>query len=147
MIGRVFGAAILLIQAGATPALGNPVCDPATVTLMALLFLAGSGPAGAEVAPAKPYAQVAAEVIGFLFSDVGRNGIRTNDNDPGGYAVPPYFYSYAINDGNNLFTPGASGIPAANLAGSAMADWTDDGHVNCNNPACAKSRSCPKKPQ
>jgi hypothetical protein len=56
----------------------------------------------AEVPPAKPYADVVREVIGFLFSDVGRNGIRTNDNDPDGYPVPPYFYSYAINDGNNL---------------------------------------------
>ncbi len=56
----------------------------------------------AEVAPAKPYAELVAEVVGFLVSDVGRNGIRTNDNDPDGYPVPPYFYSYAINDGNNL---------------------------------------------
>ncbi len=55
-----------------------------------------------EVAPAKPYAQVVAEVVGFLVSDVGRNGILTNDDDPEGYPVPPYFYSYAINDGNNL---------------------------------------------
>lgn len=55
-----------------------------------------------EVAPAKPYAQLVGEVTAFLFSDVGRNGIRTNDNDPSGYPVPPYFYSYAINDGNNL---------------------------------------------
>ena len=59
-------------------------------------------PVVAEVAPAKPYAQVVSEVVGFLMSDVGWNGIRTNDNDPAGYAVPPYFYSYAINDGNNL---------------------------------------------
>lgn len=66
---------------------------------MALAFPAGSL---AQVSPAKPYADVVSEVIGFLFSDVGRNGIRTNDNDPQGYPVPPYFYSYAINDWNNL---------------------------------------------
>ncbi len=56
----------------------------------------------AEIAPAKPYAQLVSEVVAFLVSDVGRNGIRTNDDDPLGYPVPPYFYSYAINDGNNL---------------------------------------------
>ena len=58
--------------------------------------------ATAVVAPAKPYDQLVSEVMAFLVSDVGRNGIRTNDNDPAGYPVPPYFYSYAINDGNNL---------------------------------------------
>jgi hypothetical protein len=57
---------------------------------------------GAAVPPAKPYGQIVAEVIDFLYSDVGYNGIRTNDNDPEGYPVPPYFYSYAIKDGNNL---------------------------------------------
>jgi len=56
----------------------------------------------AEVPAAKPYAQIVAEVMGFLVSDVGQNGIRTNDNDPEGYPVPPYFYSYAINDENDL---------------------------------------------
>ncbi len=58
--------------------------------------------ADAEVPAAKPYAQVVAEVVGFLVSDVGQNGIRTNDDDPEGYPVPPYFYSYAINDENDL---------------------------------------------
>jgi hypothetical protein len=43
--------------------------------------------------------------------------------------------SVGINDGNNLFTPGASGIPAANLAGSAMADWTDDGDLDLLRPS------------
>ncbi|MDX2474286.1 MAG: FlgD immunoglobulin-like domain containing protein [Candidatus Krumholzibacteria bacterium] len=66
------------------------------------LALALASPAVAEVAPAKPYAQIVSEVMGFLVSDVGWNGIRTNDNAPDGYPVPPYFYSYAINDGNNL---------------------------------------------
>ncbi|MCB1182519.1 hypothetical protein KDM41_03725 [bacterium] len=66
------------------------------VTLLAAL------PARAAVAPALPYADLVHEVIGFLYSDVGWNGIRTNDDDPAGYPVPPYFYSYAINDGNNL---------------------------------------------
>jgi len=68
-----------------------------------LIMLTGSvGDIRAEVAPAKPYAQLVSEVIAFLESDVGRNGIRTNNDDPVGYPVPPYFYSYAINDGNNL---------------------------------------------
>ena len=61
-----------------------------------------TGVAQAEVAPAKPYAELVSDVVGFLVSDVGWNGIRTNDDDPAGYPVPPYFYSYAINDGNNL---------------------------------------------
>jgi len=72
---------------------------------LAILWALGSaaiGPTLAEVAPAKPYAEVVAEVMAFLVSDVGRNGIRTNDDDPDGYPVSPYFYSYAINDQNNL---------------------------------------------
>jgi hypothetical protein len=69
--------------------------------LVALVFL-GALTSYAEVPPAKPYAQLVAEVMAFLVSDVGDNGIRTNDDDPEGYPVPPYFYSYAINDANNL---------------------------------------------
>ncbi len=56
----------------------------------------------ADVSPAKPYPHLVSEVVEFLFSDVGDNGIRTNDGDPDGYPVPPYFYSYAINDQNDL---------------------------------------------
>lgn len=88
--------------------------------------------ARAEVPPAKPYADVVAEVIGFLFSDVGRNGIRTNDNDPEGYPVPPYFYSYSINDWNNL-NGNLDGYPGylsvsypgytASVAIDAFLDW------------------------
>ena len=55
-------------------------------------------------APAKPYGQVVDEVVAFLESDVGNGGIRTNDNDPAGYPVPPYFYHYAISDGNGLWS-------------------------------------------
>ncbi len=75
-----------------------------TFTLLVVLLL-GSVPAQttfAEVPPAIPYAQLVADVMEFLFSDVGDNGIRTNDNDPDGYPVPPYFYSFAIDDFNNL---------------------------------------------
>lgn len=71
------------------------------LTLLLFFMLLHSAALG-EVAPAKPFSQLVAEVTAFLFSDVGRNGIRTNDNDPAGYPVPPYFYSYAVNDGNNL---------------------------------------------
>jgi len=72
--------------------------------LLLVLFILASRitVVSAEVPPAKPFADLVAEVTAFLFSDVGRNGIRTNDDDPAGYPVPPYFYSYAINDGNNL---------------------------------------------
>jgi len=55
-------------------------------------------------APAKPYGQLVAEIVAFLESDVGIGGIRTNDNDPDGYPVPPYFYHYGIRDNNNLWS-------------------------------------------
>jgi hypothetical protein len=105
------------------------------VILTCLVFItiaAAPAPARAVVAPAKPYDQLVAEVIGFLYSDVGWNGIRTNDNDPEGYPVPPYFYSYAINDGNNLDGnldgyPGYLSVsyPAytASIAIDAFLDW------------------------
>jgi len=70
--------------------------------LLAILVVLLPAFALAEVPPAKPYALLLDEVVAFLFSDVGLNGIRTNDNDPEGYPVPPYFYSFAIDDWNNL---------------------------------------------
>jgi hypothetical protein len=70
--------------------------------LLAILVILMPFSALAEVPPAKPYAQLVDEVMAFLVSDVGLNGIRTNDNDPDGYPVPPYFYSFAIDDLNNL---------------------------------------------
>jgi hypothetical protein len=60
----------------------------------------------ADVPPAKPYGELVEEVVAFLFSDVGIGGIRTNDDDPEGYPVPPYFYHYAIKDSNALFSGG-----------------------------------------
>ncbi len=97
---------------------------------MVPLLLAGG--AWAEVAPAKPYGSVVAEVMAFLQSDVGVDGIRTDDNDPGGYPVPPYFYHYAIRDGNGLWSslvgyPGYASVsyPAytACVAMDAFLDW------------------------
>lgn len=58
----------------------------------------------AEVLPTKPYGQIVDQVMTFLISDVGNGGIRTNDNDPGGYPVPPYFYHFAIYDDNDLWS-------------------------------------------
>ncbi len=102
-------------------------------TCLALSAVLGSvGPTAAEVLPAKPYADVVAEVIGFLYSDVGNGGIRTNDNDPEGYPVPPYFYHYAVRDGNGLWSnldgyPGYAAVsyPAytACVAIDAFLDW------------------------
>ena len=101
-------------------------------TLLLLAAMSAAHPARAEVSHAKPYARLAGEVVGFLFSDVGHNGIRTNDGDPEGYPVPPYFYSYAINDGNNLDGnldgyPGYLSVsyPAytASVAIDAFLDW------------------------
>ena len=86
----------------------------------------------AEVPPAKPYGTLVAEVMGFLQSDVGIDGIRTNDNDPEGYPVPPYFYHYAIRDGNGLWSsttgyPGYASVsyPAYTscVAIDAFLDW------------------------
>ncbi len=88
--------------------------------------------ARAEVAPAKPYADVVAEVVAFLVSDVGNGGIRTNDNDPEGYPVPPYFYHYCNDDWNTLWSglvgyPGYRSVsyPAytACVAIDAFLDW------------------------
>jgi len=72
--------------------------------VLGLLFVGGT--VRAEVPAAKPLDQLAAEVMGFLVSDVGTGGIRTNDDDPEGYPVPPYFYHYAIKDGNGLWSCG-----------------------------------------
>jgi hypothetical protein len=72
--------------------------------LLAILLLVGSAGGRAEVPPAKPYGQLVDEVAAFLMSDVGDGGIRTNDNDPDGYPVPPYFYHFAIFDMNRLWS-------------------------------------------
>ncbi len=98
----------------------------------AALLIICLAPARAEVPPAKPYADVVAEVMAFLQSDVGIDGIRTNDNDPEGYPVPPYFYHYAIRDGNGLWssTTGYPGYAAVSypaytscVAIDAFLDW------------------------
>ena len=48
----------------------------------------------AELPPAKPYAQLVAEVIGFLFSDVGRTASAPTTTTPRDIRSRPYFYSY-----------------------------------------------------
>lgn len=110
----------------------RPCRSACCLALLCLFTTAAPRIAGAEVAPAKPYAQLVAEVMAFLVSDVGWNGIRTNDGDPDGYPVPPYFYSFAINDGNNLDGnlngyPGYLSVsyPAytASVAIDAFLDW------------------------
>jgi hypothetical protein len=72
--------------------------------------MASTGSAAADVPQNVPLDRLAEEVAAFLVSDVGNGGIRTNDNDPGGYPVPPYFYHYAIKDGNGLWS-GGPGYP------------------------------------
>ncbi len=85
--------------------------------LLIALVAASSTPA--NVLPAKPLAQLAQEVMDFLVSDVGVGGIRTNDNDPDGYPVPPYFYHYAARDNNILWScgPGYPGYCAVSYPG------------------------------
>ncbi len=75
---------------------------PRLVFLVLALLVAVES--GATVPPAKPYGTLVSEVMTFLKSDVGIDGIRTNDNDPAGYSVPPYFYHYAVRDGNGLWS-------------------------------------------
>jgi len=80
---------------------------PLAIIVLAVSFLTPTlnvAPAQAEVPPAEPYGHLATEVMEFLFSDVGIGGIRTNDGDPDGYAVPPYFYHYAIKNSNVLWS-------------------------------------------
>jgi hypothetical protein len=59
-----------------------------------------------EVPAATSLGSLATDVTDFLVSDVGIGGIRTNDNDPDGYPVPPYFYHYGIFDSNKLWSGG-----------------------------------------
>ena len=79
--------------------------------------------AGAAVTPLKPHAQVVEEVVAFLVSDVGENGILTEDDDPQGAAVPPYFYHYAIQHDDNLrsSTTGYPGYASISYPGYTMA--------------------------
>ena len=89
--------------------------------LLALLLVASS--AGAAVTPAKPHSQVVEEVVAFLMSDVGENGILTMDGDPSGAPVPPYFYHYAIQHTDNLAssTTGYPGYASISYPGYTMA--------------------------
>ncbi len=98
---------------------------------LVILCAAGAG-TRAEVPPAKPYGTLVSEVMTFLQSDVGIDGIRTDDNDPDGYPVPPYFYHYAVRDGNGLWssTTGYPGYAAVSypaytscVAIDAFLDW------------------------
>ncbi|MCB1151180.1 hypothetical protein KDK88_06500, partial [bacterium] len=75
-----------------------------------ICLLAAGAAAAAPSAPLKPVDALVDEVTAFLFSDVGNGGIRTEDNLPGGDPVPPYFYHYAIYDGNGLWS-GGGGYP------------------------------------
>lgn len=89
-------------------------CVGAIVCMMTVGF-----PTIAEVPPAEPYGQLATEVMEFLFADIGTGGIRTNDNDPEGYQVPPYFYHYAIKNSNVLWssTQGYPGYASVSYPG------------------------------
>lgn len=116
---------------------GRRSISPAVIAAV-LLAACVPSPGRAEVAPAKPYSQLVAEVYGFLVSDVGTGGIRTDDDAPDGYPVPPYFYHYAIGDDNDLWSspgpyPGYASVSypgyTASVAIDAFLDyrrWTGD---------------------
>jgi len=86
-----------------------------------LVLLAEAVPAA--VLPAKPHHEVVTEVMAFLVSDVGENGIETEDADPQGDPVPPYFYHYAIQHSDNLrsATVGYPGYESISYPGYTMA--------------------------
>lgn len=76
----------------------------------AVLLLAPTGSFSTPDAPLKSCGELVDEVAAFLFSDAGSGGIRTNDGDPDGYPVPPYFYHFGIYDSNALWS-GGGGYP------------------------------------
>jgi hypothetical protein len=108
------------------------------------------GPVAASAAtqPLKPHGQLVEEVMAFLLSDVGENGILTLDGDPEGEPVPPYFYHYAIQHTNNLrsSTSGYPGYASISYPGYTMsvaidaflAYWAYSGAPE----ALARARAC-----
>jgi len=84
--------------------LGRSARRTTCLAVLLALFLMAWPTDGHAVPPAKPYGQLVDEVAAFLMSDVGDGGIRTNDHDPNGYPVPPYFYHFAIFDTNRLWS-------------------------------------------
>lgn len=91
------------------------------ISLAALGCFASGAMAAAT--PLKPHAQLVEEVMGFLFSDVGFDGILTMDNVPGADPVPPYFYHYAIKHTDSLrsATSGYPGYASISYPGYTMA--------------------------
>ncbi|HKK70701.1 MAG TPA: hypothetical protein VKA86_05740 [Candidatus Krumholzibacteria bacterium] len=87
------------------------------------LLVVLAAPAHAATEPLKPHAAVVEEVVAFLMSDVGENGILTMDDDPDGEPVPPYFYHYAIQHTDNLrsATNGYPGYASISYPGYTMA--------------------------
>lgn len=91
------------------------------LALILLLLVPFSSSLAAEF-PAKAHAQLVEEVVAFLMSDVGDNGITTLDDDPLGDPAPPYFYHYAIQHTDNLAsaTTGYPGYASISYPGYTM---------------------------
>lgn len=91
--------------------------------LVATLLSVATAPAAAAPLPLKPHEQLVEEVIAFLMSDVGHDGILTMDGDPLGDPVPPYFYHYSIrhNDRLRSATGGYPGYASISYPGYTMA--------------------------
>ncbi len=114
----------------------------------ALVLVLALAEARADVPPKGPYAAVAADVMDFLMSDVGEGGIRTNGGAADGYAVPPYFYHYAIYDDNGLWSA-VNGYPfhrsvsfpayTMSVAIDAFLDWW---RFSGDPRAVARARAC-----
>ena len=94
----------------------------ALVALLGIMLGPSSRLSRAATEPLKPHAQIVEEVVAFLLSDVGFDGILTMDGDPEGEAVPPYFYHYAIRHTNRLrsSTSGYPGYASISYPGYTM---------------------------
>jgi hypothetical protein len=94
-------------------------------TLLCVLLFSASlaTPGEAATTPLKAHAQLVEEVVGFLYSDTGFDGILTMDNLPAGEPVPPYFYHYAIKHTDSLMssTSGYPGYASISYPGYTMA--------------------------
>ena len=111
------------------------LASPALLVCLMLPVICSATPE----APMQPYGDLVDEVAAFLFSDTGSGGIRTNDGDPDGYPVPPYFYHFGIYDSNSLWSggsgyPGYASVSYPAYTASAGIDAFLDYHVYSGDP-------------
>lgn len=93
------------------------------VLFVLFVFGCAASDAFAHPVPSEPHHQIVDEVVAFLLSDTGIGGVRTEDADPQGAPVPPYFYHYSIrhNDGLASSVSGYPGYASISYPGYTMA--------------------------